>query len=77
MGKDLLNENELSAVVGGKQDVSAKKNNANKKKEFDAAWKNLKMDDKGISGMKLAETFDEWEMEDFETDAATFISTHC
>ncbi|MCR5402982.1 MAG: hypothetical protein K6E91_04075 [Butyrivibrio sp.] len=79
MGKDMLNEDELLGVVGGKQDGSKKieKNNPQKKKDFEKAWKSLKMDEKGVSGMKMAEVYDEWEMADFSSDATAFITANC
>lgn len=78
MGKEMLNDNELLGIVGGKKAGSKKAAKASvmRKKEFEAAWNNLKMDEQGYSGMKLAELYDEWEMSDFKTDAASFISAN-
>lgn len=78
MRKEMLNEDELMGVVGGKKSQSKAqvKARAKKKKEFDAAWKSLDMDGKGVSGMKRAEIFDEWEMAQFSDDAATFIAAN-
>ncbi len=78
MGKEMLNEEELLGVVGGRKANSKKAAKAGilRKKEFEQAWNNLKMDEQGYSGMKLAELYDEWEMSEFKTDAASFISAN-
>ena len=79
MGKEMLNDDELMGVVGGKRSAEkkVKTNDPQKKKDFEKAWKNLKMDEKGVSGMKMAEIYDEWELGGYSSDATAFISANC
>ncbi len=75
MEKTMLNDDVLEAVAGGTKTKAEKEPTfEERKKEFETAWKNLKMDNQGISGMRMAELFDEWEMTDYKLDAATFLS---
>jgi hypothetical protein len=76
MGKEILKDEILEVVTGGVGgDVNKNKTFEERKKEFESAWKKLKMDTKGISGMKMAELFDEWENSESEVDAMTFLTT--
>lgn len=74
MEKTMLNDDALVAVAGGTKIKTKEPTFEERKKEFETAWKNLKMDDQGISGMRMAQLFDEWEMSEYKLDAATFLS---
>lgn len=74
MEKTMLNDETLVAVAGGAMVKTKEPTFEDRKKEFETAWKNLKMDNQGISGMRMAQLFDEWEMSEYELDAATFLS---
>ena len=74
MEKTMLNDEALVAVAGGAKITAKEPTFEDRKKEFETAWKNLKMDDQGISGMRMAQLFDEWEMSEYKLDAATFLS---
>ncbi|MBQ3794682.1 MAG: hypothetical protein II842_00080 [Butyrivibrio sp.] len=66
-----LSDEVLEQAVGGKSLTKS----VSKKTEFEKAWKILDMDGKGISGMKMAELYDDWELSGFEGDALTYLST--
>lgn len=66
-----LNEQELEGVVGGANNQEF----ATRKKEFEAAWVILGMDEKGITGNRMAELYDEWEMSGYKNGAAAFLSS--
>ncbi len=75
MKKTMINDDVLANVAGGKVSTKVKEITfEDRKKEFEDAWKKLKMDTTGISGMKMAELFDEWEMSGFKVDALSFLS---
>ena len=69
--KRLLNDEALAAVNGGL--LKASDQFTLKRNEFENAWKILKLDDEQISGMRMAEIFDEWELNEFKPDALAFL----
>lgn len=71
--KNMVSDDILKEVTGG-AGHSTDEFRA-KRKDFDDAWANLKMDANGFSGMKMAALFDEWEMAGYSPDAATFLAS--
>ncbi|MBR1855875.1 MAG: hypothetical protein IJ803_02235 [Oribacterium sp.] len=71
--KKLLNENELLNVAGGVRRGAA--DAEQKKREFEAAWKTLGMEEKGFSGMRRAELFDEWASNNYTPDVTAFLAS--
>lgn len=70
-----LKDSELEKVVGGKNLTGDELEGfASRKKEFEAAWDALKMEEKGYTGNMRAEVFDEWEGAGYKPDAVTFLS---
>ncbi len=63
---NMLNDNELSQVVGGAGNVQ----NADKIKEFSEAWDALDMEGKGYSGIARGELYDKWERSKGKSAAA-------
>ncbi len=68
--KNAINVDDLAKVVGGTENTTFE----SKRTEFEAAWKNLEMDQKGFSGMKKAELFDEWEFAKYTPEATVFLA---
>ncbi len=65
-----LSDEALAQAVGG---AGKSSKGLNRKADFEKAWKLLKMDDRGFSGMKMAELYDDWELSGFEQDAVTYL----
>ncbi len=66
--EERLNEEALQNVTGGKGA------SPDKRSQFEAAWKMLGMTEKGFSGMRMAELYDDWEFQGFKPDAVAFLS---
>ena len=67
-----LTDEELKNISGGA--VGTNPALQAKRDEFDEAWNVLGMEQKGYSGMKRAELFDEWQMSGSKVSALTFLS---
>ncbi len=70
--KELLSEEELRKIAGGKNDESF----AAKREEFEKAWNSLGMDRYGFSGQKMAALMDEWELAGYTPNALTFLANN-
>ena len=68
--KNILGEDVLQGVTGGAGGTAFDA----KRKEFDDVWETLGMEQKGFTGMKRSELFDEWQMSGSTLTAISFLS---
>ena len=69
--KKLLKDEVLAGVSGGVK--KAADDLSQKKADFEKAWDLLGLDAKGYSGMRMAQLFDDWELDGFKPDAVAFL----
>ncbi len=69
--EERLTDEALKGVSGG-----AGNSAQDKRSQFESAWRTLGMTQKGYSGMRMAEIYDDWEMAGFQPDAITFLSQY-
>ncbi len=71
--QEKLSEEALKSVAGG---INVNAEFDEKRTLFEAAWKTLKLDEKGYSGMRMAEIFDDWELSGYKQDAIVFLGQY-
>jgi hypothetical protein len=70
LNEKALNEEALSAVVGGANSSAVDEDL--KRKEFQTAWQSLNLDQK-ISGIRRGELYVEWSQGGYQPDALNYL----
>ena len=71
MTDKILNEENLKNVTGG----TASAPDEEKKKEFEAAWRSLQLDSKGLTGTEMEDLYAQWALDGYKPAAKTFLES--
>ena len=68
---NLLSDDDIEQVIGG---ANKRMSFEERRDMFDVAWELFKMEDKGFTGNRKAELFEEWEMADDNDSPSGFLT---